>query len=227
MEQRNWDQIGFRESSEQGGTVVGYFRRRDLRDLPEGLDQAPVRSFAVKELVAAGTPLRACLPRLIDWSRLFVLGATGVESVVTLADLQKQPVRIMLFGTISLLEMALSWKIKRRFPHHQWSGLLNEPRLRKAEKLHHQRHAAGHDTELADCLELCDKSDVLTHDVRGRADLGFESHKECKKFFNHLERLRDNLAHAQDPTEVAGWSEICAMLTRTEHVIRMLAHADE
>lgn len=224
MEKQNWNQIGFREAREQGGgAVIGYLTRSDLTGRLGNLTNAPVRPFSVKELVSEHTSIRDCLLRLTHASRLFVLGPSGVDRVVTIADLQKQPVRIMLFGTISLLDMAMLSTIKGKYPNNRWADFLNKPRLHKAEALHRERHNAGHDTELADCLELCDKSDILTQTAADRTAVGFASHKQCKKFFNRVERLRDNLAHGQDPTEVADWSTICSLLARSEELVRQLA----
>lgn len=222
MEKQNWNQIGFREAADDGGAVTGYLTREDLQGSSGNLSEVPVRPFNVTELVSEHTSIRAGLLRLAHSSRLFVLGPRGVDRVVTLADLQKQPVRIMLFGTISLLDMAMLSTIKRKYPNNRWASFLNEPRVRKAEALHRHRHCAGHDTELADCLELCDKSDILTQTAADRTAIGFTSHKQSKKFFNRVERLRDNLAHGQDPTEVADWSTIYSLLSRSEELVRQL-----
>ena len=222
LEQNRWNQIGFREPPEQGGAAVGYLDHEDFANLSGSLSEAGVRRFTVGELVSAQTPLRDGLMRLAEARRLFVLGPKGVSGIATVADLQKPPVRILLFGTVSLLEMAMLSRIQRQYPGGRWTDRVSPSRRRKAERLYEHRRAAGHDTDLAACLELCDKSDILTQDAADRAALGFTSHKECKRFFHRMERLRDNLAHVQDPTEVADWSTIGAMLVRSEELVRQL-----
>ena len=98
MEARDFDVLGI----EENGTVCGYVERSHLG---KGKCNDYQQIFHPSELIAAATPLMELLPLLREKPRLFVLESNRINGIVTCGDLQKAPVRMLLFGLVTLLEM--------------------------------------------------------------------------------------------------------------------------
>jgi len=64
--------------------------------------------------------LREVIRVLSDHEHVFVVVRRGVSGIVTRADLRKPPVRLLLFGLVSLLEMHLSYWTRELFPNCQF-----------------------------------------------------------------------------------------------------------
>ena len=80
-----------------------------------------------------------CLPTLVrllnERPRVFVTSLGRVGGIATRSDLRKPPVRMWLFGMITIVEMGLTRLIETRFPEEGWKDLLSASRLEKAEAL--------------------------------------------------------------------------------------------
>ena len=217
MKSHNWDTIGVRE--DHGREASAYLREQDLMD---GHCGKYAQRFEIQDLVSPCSPIYQSLQRLCERKRLFVLGWEGVEGIVTIADLLKQPVRLMLFAEVSLLEMALLTMIGQLFPNDGWTAKLSACRVEKARELHSQRILKKQDIDLADCLQLFDKARILLKDEKWDA-WGFASKGEADGFFESLNTLRDNLAHGQDPSQGADWTEVSTLFTKTQEITRRIA----
>lgn len=125
-----------------------------------------------------------------------VLGEVG--GLITRSDLQKPPVRMWLFGVITILEMSLVRIIENRFPDGSWKIHISENRLQKTEGLMRERRRRGQDVRMIDCLQLSDKAWVLWKDPELRAGLEAKTRKEWEERVKTTESLRNNLAHSQD-----------------------------
>ncbi len=217
MKTRNWDVMGMRQ--DDSAPTSAYLTRQDLKD---GSCCQYAQSFEIQDLVSSYAPIYQCLPALCERKRLFVLGRSGVEGIVTAADLQKQPVRLMLFAAVSLMEMAMLARIRQVHPAGQWASLLGQGRIKAAEALHAERRKKGQDIDMADCLQLCDKAGIL---LKGNewTKWGFSSKVEASEFFGSVQTLRDNLAHAQDPSEGTDWGQICSLFIKIEQITRQMA----
>ena len=222
MEENNWDAVGFCTDQTMGATATNFLQPQDLAGLRGDLCHTKGRPFEITDLVSGDTPIAQCLEHLVRRGRLFVLDSSGVRKIVTLADLNKQPVRVMLFAAVSLLEMAMLSKIQQLFQDTQWEGLLSADRVAKARDLLGQRKDKGHDIVLADCLQMGDKATILLKRSQTCSEWEFQSNAQAKKFFKRLNSLRDQLAHSQDPTGDSDWLEVCKMYLRTESLIRKL-----
>ena len=91
MDARNFDVVGLRE----GGRVVGYVRRKDLK---QGPVQGCLTPFRDGEVLAESEPLSAAIQALTVRSELFITVLGQVGGIVTKGDLQKAPVRVGCLG---------------------------------------------------------------------------------------------------------------------------------
>jgi CBS domain len=121
---------------DEDSRVEGFVRRADL---VTGLCTQYANSISPLDLIAESTPLIKVLDVLRDKKHAFVLAGDEIAGIITRADLQKPPVRILLFGLISLFEMHLTFQINERYPDESWMGVLSERRLQTAKGLWEQR----------------------------------------------------------------------------------------
>lgn len=216
MEKRNFDVMGVRED----GEVAGYVRRIDLTG-------EQVRDHLVSfkgTVVPDGAPLVSVIQTLRHHDAVFVSVFDRVSGIVTRGDLQKAPVRMWLFGLISLVEMQMLRLIRCRFPDDSWCELLNEKRITSAKNLLADRRKRNLETDLSDCIQWCDKRDILLKDpqlfrlgVFGNRDAG-------DQFLKQLEQLRNDLAHAQDIIK-GRWPELADIVIQSENFLQRLEKA--
>jgi hypothetical protein len=154
------------------------------------------QTFHLSELVADSTSLMELLPLMKNSPRFFVLCGNRVDGIVSHSDLQKPPVRMLLFSMLSLLEMVLLRLVQTYYPHDSWKGKLGGSRLKGVTDLQAQRKARNEAIELADCLQFCDKRDLVLGCADARAYLGFKTKGEGDRILTQAENLRNKLAHA-------------------------------
>ena len=209
---RDYDVIGV----EENGMVIGYALRDDLG---EGPCKEYFRNFSPSELVSDSTPLLQTLFIFKNTERLFIIEGNRITKVVTLADLQKPPIRMLLFGIISLLEMHLYRIINSYFHDDTWKKHLSVKRIHLAEELFLQRKARNEAIQLSDCLQLCDKRDIVLSEPSLSGLLGIVSKSKGKDFFKKLETLRNNLAHSQDLNTLNSWNEMFSLIEQMEKIL--------
>lgn len=177
------------------GTLCGYVRREELA---EGACGDVLHPFDEDDVVADSVGFPELVMRLNDRPHLFVNVLGQVGGIVTRTDLQKPPVRMWLFGMITIIEMGLTRLIETAYPDGSWRQFLSEGRLQKAETLLEERRRRHQDLDLLDCLQFSDRGQIVLRndDLRQRA--GFVSRSRGERSIKELEALRNNLAHAQD-----------------------------
>jgi hypothetical protein len=87
--------------------------------------------------------------------------------------------------------------------------------LDKAQKLLAERRRRGQHVDLADCLQLSDKAQILMEDEQQRLAFGLPTKGAAKRVIKDLESLRNNLAHAQDIV-THDWPQIARLAQRIE-----------
>ena len=153
---KDFDVAGVQEES--GGAVIGFVFRDALKT---GIVRSHLQKFTAECLISDSTPLANLLSVFRGKERVFVLMGQEVTGIITKADLHKPPVRVYLFGIISLLEMHLTYWIARSYPNDGWKQRLSGRRVARAEELLANRRSRGQQTELVDCLQFCDKRDLI------------------------------------------------------------------
>jgi len=145
----------------------------------------------------------------------FVTILDQVGAIITLTDLEKPPMRMFLFGMITMIEMTMTEVLRRRHPDNSWQDFLSEKRLDIAKKLQEERNRRGQQVELLDCLQFGDKGWIITYDEELREKLDHKSRKETRNAIKELETLRNNLAHTQEIIP-SGWQRIVIACSRWE-----------
>lgn len=180
---------------EDNGKVIGYVLREKLT---VGKIEDHYQPFHSEDLVSDSTSLIELLEIFRNKSYLFILERNKVSKIVTFADLQKQPIRMLAFSLISLLEMLLISLIREEYPDETWKEKLSEERLHKAKEMLSVRIEKNEALTLLDNTQLGDKGTIVVKTDKLRKQLGFESKSKGKEFFKNIETLRNNTAHAQE-----------------------------
>jgi hypothetical protein len=214
MTRRAYKVVGIR----QDGTICGYVRQEEL---VRGACGDVLQPFEEGDVVADSLGFPELVMRLNERPRLFVnvLGQVGV--IVTKTDLQKPPVRMWLFGMITIIEMGLTRLIEAAYPDGLWRQGLSEGRLQKAETLLEERKRRNQELDLLDCLQFSDRGQIVLRNEELRIKAGFVSRNRGEQTVKELEALRNNLAHSQDII-TCDWDIIVKL---TEYMERRLGSA--
>ena len=214
MAQHNFDVIALLD----GDRISRYVSRGRLGDGTCHENGIPIESG---EIISSTTPLIDVLPIMKNREHLFVLDGYKLASIVTSADLQKPPVRMLLFGLVSLLDMFMLVLVRRHYSEELLRSTLNPQRLEAAQKLYDERRARNEEIDLADCLQIGDKRDLIVK-VVAPAQLGFDSRRGACKLFINAQRLRDRLAHSQDLVLGTSWADVIDLAGQIDTVMRRI-----
>ncbi len=214
LRRRGFAVVGVRED----GLVSGYATAADLEKARVCGDAQ--RPFEDDEVVAGSTPLDQGLERLAGKERMFVTAFGQVAGIVTWTDVQKPPVRMWLFGLVTLLEDAFTGLIEVWHPNDSWTDLISAGRLRKAKELLRDRRRMGVDVDLrlVDCLQLADKGLILLRHEETRRLVGVPSKEAGEQALKKLGQLRNGLAHSQDIV-TGDWDMILRLAGRLEDIV--------
>ncbi len=213
MEKKDYDIVGVRKD----GLVSGYVRK-DLPLMEGDKVGGHLVTFEPHEMLSETTPLVNVFEVLGNSPRAFVLILGQVGGIVTKGDLQKVPVRMWLFGLISLIEMQLLRIIRDYYPDGSWKHKISENgRLKKAEDLFDKRRQRNEAIDLADCLQFCDKRDIVLKSDELCRLLGFDSTAIYEQL-KSLEDLRNELAHSQDII-TGNWPRIVDLVWEAENIL--------
>ncbi len=213
MEEKDYDVVGVRED----GLVSGYAKRDDL-SLEDG-DQVGIHlvRFKPEDMISESTPLLYVFEALRNSPRVFILILGRVGGILTKGDLQKIPVRMWLFGLISLIEMQLLRIIRNYYPDDSWKPLISLRQITAAEALLADRQRKNEAIDLADCLQFCDKRDIVlkSDELCRLIELDVKMLEKQLKF---LGNLRNELAHSQDII-TGNWLGIVDLVAGAEKIL--------
>ena len=159
-------------------------------------------------IVSADMPIADLIPQLRESHYRLILRGSRIDGLVTQSDLIKLPVRMLLFGLISHLEMCLRELIRRRAPWPKWLALL-EPKQRMAVRKQLTKLKSARFEP--DPLEFTNFSDVV--DVLSKLQaLGPAFRDEA----NRIRHLRNDIAHAK--TYIASAADVRQFVERFNHI---------
>ena len=215
LDRLDFDEVGV--TANRPEPPQGYVSRTDLQ---RGRSCAEcLREFRYGDLITDSTPLVDVFSALGESNRCYVLAGRAVTGIVTRADLEKPPVRMMIFGMVTLLEMHLSHLVGRLYPDGIWQERLATTRLKQAHELLQQRKERGEDLGLLQCLQFCDKRDLVVASEPGREVLEVRSRNHGTAVLKEVEDLRNRVAHAQDLISGTDWETIVSLVTCIEQMI--------
>ncbi len=197
------------------GRVAGHVRADDLSGVD---DLTAFQPFSPSEVLDDTAGLDDVLTCLEKRDVAFVRALGAVAFVVRRIDLEKPPMRMWLFGIISLAEMNVTWAVEELYPEDAWTRMLAPARVEKAQALQAERQRRGQHAELVSCLQLSDKLSLLIREPRYRDLLRTRSRREARKLVKRLESLRNHLAHAQ-PFVEDHWEAIQMLSAAIDQIV--------
>lgn len=206
--------IGVREH----GHVVGYVEANAVDK--EKVDcHSFTRSFGSDQVIQTSTPLVEVIAKLKNQPRLFVSVFGHVGGIVTRTDLQKPPVRMWLFGMITMIEMRMTNMINAGLDVESWTQYLSDARVEKAEILQRERDRRNQKVKLVDCLQFSDKCQIIARNEALRSQTRFDSCRMVEDAGKKIERLRNDLAHSQDIIE-NDWDAVVELSANLENMLQ-------
>ena len=196
MRRRRYRVAGVRDD----GGILGYVSAEDLD--ADGVERCGDvrRDFTEEEIISGDASLAEGIRRLAGRDGLFVRVLGRVNGIVTWSDVQKPPMRMWLFGVITLIEMAFTSVLETLFTDDAWADYLSPSRRAKALDFQRERarRRADHGLRLVDCIQFSDKGQIIAKDEMARRVVGFASRKQGEAAVKRIVSLRDKLAHSQD-----------------------------
>lgn len=199
-----------------GGRVGGYLL---LEELGNGECRDFLHAFDEASVLAESTPLVDVVLALARSPYAFVRLLGEVGGFVTREDLQDPPVRMWLFGMVTIIEMYYRRMIEQHLPEGEWRKYLSDVRIAKAQALLDERRRRNQNPRLLDCLQFGDKAQIVVRDETLRRQAGFASRNRAESAMKMLEQLRNNLAHTQDIV-AWDWETIVVLAENMDRLIR-------
>ena len=228
IERNNADRYDFLpvfESEADGETVVGVLEVTQVQGKvePEATVRQYMQPLAEQHLVGADAGILTFIRDADRHPFRFVVSGHQINGLVTLSDLQRLPVRAALFAIVTHLEMTMTDVIRRRFPQpDDWMTLLSQGR---AEKVQQNVAKAKLEDTLVDWLlytEFYDKVKIIAKDWPFQSEL-VKSKASFSDDMDDIQKLRDNLAHAND--YAASWDaarHVCECVRKMDDWISAL-----
>lgn len=161
------------------------------------------------EVFSPDRPLFEAFPHIAQKRRVFIGTTTKISHIATRSDLDKIPVRLGLFGLISVLESVLREIVRSSIP--QWEESLSAERLEAAGKLYQLKTARSEEIDMVQCLQLGDLGSIFSKNQRFKRFGATLSRKVYDDRIRNTGKLRDALAHSQDILPF-DWQEIAEMI---------------
>lgn len=200
------------------GVVCGFL---EISSLPEGRCEENGRAFAPGQVVTSRSSLTEVIEVLMRYDRCFVSVLGNVVGVISRSDLHKPAMRMWLFGIITVAELEFTERIRQKWPHDSWVGLLSQQRIEKAKQLRTERRGGNGEIQLLDCLQLSDKLEILMSDSSEFKVLGISSSRAARKASRQFESLRNSLAHAQEFAD-QDWPQVVRLARRIHKIVEEL-----
>jgi len=215
LQQRDFDVAGVKR--QPAGPVIGWVATESLKS---GCVEDHLQPLTSDQLVSDATPLLTVMKVLRARPYTFVLVGTEVAGIVTRADLNKPPIRVYMFSLISLLEMHLGFWVRVEYPDDSWHAQLPKKRLAAAAKVLEQRRRRKQNPFLAECLQFCDKRDLVIAKEELRTRLALGTKAGASRFLKRAEDLRNVLAHSQrDLADGTSWEQVINLIEWVEAVV--------
>lgn len=176
---------------------VSIFRNKEEKEILVYIkNNDDISTLKESQIISDSTPISEVLDIMIESGYAFIKEHRKITSIVTRADFFSIPVRIWLFGMISLFEYEMRELIRDKIKN--WENYLSEERIKKAQRLFNEKKKRNEEIDLLDCTQLTDIGEILKkHKHIYNINLSHFVNQKLSSFFYSLNKLRDELAHSQ------------------------------
>ncbi len=193
LSNRDFDTAGVIDENKK---VVGYVQTNELGD---GVISDYVKKIERDLVVSDSTPIPVLINELSKNECLYVNFGRDILYIVTKADLNKPPIRIFIFGMITLFEIHLNYWVGKYYKDNEFiKDIIGGVRFDKANDLYNNAkiHNENEDVSLVGYLQLGDKKKLLCRLNKFCDDFDL-SKKKMKGIIELTEKVRNNIAHSQ------------------------------
>lgn len=186
------------EGSEAHGKIKGLIELTQITEPLEAgvLVRDHMQPLSEEHLIGADASILKFVSDADQRRCRLIVSGDQINGLISLSDLQKLPVRAALFGMITHLEMLMMDVIRSEFGGStDWMTRLNGTRRERTQGKFDT--AKRDDTFVDDELlftEFCDKVTI----IKKHNKFPWNGPNEFESELNRVQKLRDNLAHAND-----------------------------
>jgi hypothetical protein len=156
-----------------------------------------IRPLSDSEVISESTPISEVLESLCIKEQLFVKVKRDIAYIVSRSDLDTIPVRIWLYGMISIFEIELKAKVNQL--NFNWEKKLSNERMQKARELYNLKKSKNEEIDLLGCIQLADLGTIIFKTWE-QFDVFFpynHSRSRIRSYLIKINLIRDALAHGQ------------------------------
>jgi hypothetical protein len=221
-EVQRFDFLPVTQTGESGAPVRGLLRMTPYLNRerePEGAVRDHMEPLSEENLIGADAGLLTFVRDADSRPCRLVFAGTEIVGLVTLSDIQRLPVRPVLFMLITHLELLMADAIRAEFGASvDWKERLSNGRRKQLEDRIVGRQHAGMELDQILMTEFCDKATIIGK----RSDLPVDR-KTFGRAMARAQELRDAVAHANDfaATPKAA-KQTCATVRSIEEWITLL-----
>lgn len=183
----------------QDGRIDSFVLRTKLRQVESSLTcKEAAEKISINQVISEETRIETLLSLFMKQDFFFVIGQTEVTGIVTYADLNSKPVRVLLYILISELESLLLSKIKEEFEDGRYLDLLGEDPKRKVKAGYEKSRKGNAEISMEQYLTTSDIVNIVSKS-RLRNKLGYLSRSQAEKHLGPLVKLRNEVMHPCRP----------------------------
>ena len=219
-----YDFLPVLEPGADGESVVGVLEVAQVQGgvAPESTVHQRMQPLAEKHLIGADASILTFIRDADRHPFRLVVSGHQISGLVTLADLQRLPVRAALFAIVTHLELTMADVIRRRLSQpDNWMELLSQERAAEVQR---RVESAESDTRGEKLLytEFSDKVTIIAKYEPVLRELA-KSKTSFSKDMRKIRELRDKLAHANDyaATQKAA-RHVCECVRKMDDWIKVL-----
>ena len=188
----DFDQFPVRDADRTLGLLV-------RGDCPGRLVRDAMLPLSEELIVSADMAIAELIPRMRTLPCRLILRGDRIDGLVTQSDLLKLPVRIVVFGLLTHLEMVMADLVSTHWPADEWLTALGPGRRAKLLEKETVLRQRGLNPPRIELTEFADKRDLCKRLLAG-------GRTRFDREMDGLRNLRDQLAHAATFVDDAGGS---------------------
>jgi CBS domain-containing protein len=181
------------------GRVVGLLSLSNLRNNSyacSGPVSKQMKQIDDTILISRDVSILAFIEHAEEHPCRLVVSGVKLDGIVTLSDLQKLPVRPLIFFLITHLELLMAAIMRSTFNDDgDWLRLLSPSRCENIESDWNELRKENMDIDRILATQFCDKRDAI---LKSGFLLPGISRKKADKQLKDIEKSRNNIAHAGD-----------------------------
>lgn len=203
------------DASNTGGRIIGLIDLTDFHDspAPDVSVEKLVQPITEKVLIGANASIIDFVKEADKTHCRLVVSGSQISGLVSLADLQKLPVRAALFAVVTQLEIVMAAAIRRAFAESEgWLDLLSQERR---QKIRDEMAASRQDESFVESILFTQFADKVT--VIKKHNDKLSSKRSFERDLDRAQRLRNALAHANDYAATRATAmEVCETVRMVE-----------